>query len=174
MGYPAPVELGPVRQLSGDGSRTRVNAFLSAHHYLGPLPGWKACGALFPPEDDLTIQGVVLLGIPASYILAQRGFLEVRRLCLGPGAPKNSASYLLGWATRWAKANGYPRVVSYADPSAEREGCPGDKHRGQIYLAANFRFDGETKDHRSDGGWSNRPTRKTEYLGPKLRFVWGS
>lgn len=166
--------LGPIIPISGTGSREMVNGFLRAHHYLGGLPGWKVAGALRDPENDLVIRGVVILGFPASRILLQRGFIEIRRLCLGPEAPKNAASYLLGWATRWAVANGYPRVVSYADPSASREGCPGDKHRGRIYLAANFRFDGETKDHRTDGGWGGRPTRKTDHLGPKLRFIWGS
>lgn len=164
--------LGPIIPLSGPGSREIVNAFLRAHHYLGQLPGWKAAGALRAPDNDLIVQGIVILGSPASRVLGARGFIEIRRLCLGPDAPKNAASYLLGWATRWAAEHGFSRVVSYADPSASREGCPGDKHRGRIYLAANFRPAGETKDHRYDGGWGGRPTRKVTHMGPKLRFIW--
>lgn len=164
--------LGPIIPLAGAGSRERVNGFLRAHHYLGQLPGWKVAGALRSPENELIVQGIVVLGSPASRVLGSRGFIEIRRLCLGPAAPKNAGSYLLGWATRWAKANGFKRVVSYADPSASRERCPGDKHRGRIYLAANFKFDGETKDHRFDGGWGGRPTRKVTHMGPKLRFIW--
>jgi hypothetical protein len=139
---------------------------------LGGLPGWAIVGALRDPDNELLIRGVVVLGTPASRVLTERGYIEIRRLCLGPGAPKNAASYLLGWATRWAVTNGYSMVVSYADPGAHREGCPGDKHRGRIYLAANFRFDGETRDHSTDGGWGTRPTRKTTHMGSKLRFVW--
>ncbi len=149
-----------------------VNGWLQRHHYLGGLPGWKHVGVLRHLDNDLIWEGIVVLGTPASRVLSSRGFIEIRRLALRDGCPKNSASYLLGYATRWAASHGYPQVVSYADPSVGRVGCPGDKHRGRIYLAANFRPDGETRDHSRDGGWSSRPTRKIEHLGPKLRFMW--
>ncbi len=165
--------LGPIIPVSGPGTRELVNGWLRRHHYLGQLPGWKLAAALRDPGNDLVWDGVVILGSPASRVLCQRGFIEVRRLALRPGAPKNAASKLLGYATRWASSNGYPRVVSYADPSVGRAGCPGDRHRGRIYLAANFRPDGQTKDHSRDGGWArSRPSRKLRHLGPKLRFVW--
>lgn len=161
--------LGPVIQVAGPGSREMVNGWLRTYHYLGQLPGWKHAAALRQVDNELVWEGVVVVGIPCSRILAGRGYLEIRRLALRPGAPKNSASRLLGYATRWAAKHGYRQVVSYSDPSASRRGCPGDKHRGRVYLAANFRQDGETtaKD------WGNRPTRRTGlWAGPKLRFVW--
>ena len=164
--------LGPVIPVVGEGSRGFVNGWLRRHHYLGGLPGWKHAAALRREGNDLLWEGIVVLGTPASRVLTAKGYIEVRRLALRLGAPKNSASRLLGYATKWAATNGYSKVVSYADPSVGRKGCPGDKHRGRIYLAANFRHDGETRDHSRDGGWGSRPTRKTEYLGPKLRFVW--
>ncbi len=164
--------MGPILPVTGPGTRELVNGWLRRYHYLGQLPVWKHAAALRWADNDLLWDGVVVLGTPASRVLTERGYIEVRRLALREGAPKNAASRLLGYATRWAAASGYPRVVSYADPSVGRAGCPGDKHRGRIYLAANFRPDGMTKDHSSDGGWGYRPTRKTKYLGSKLRFVW--
>ena len=164
--------IGPVLPVAGPGTRELVNGWLRKYHYLGQLPGWKHAAALRAVGNDLLWEGVVVLGSPASRVLMERGYTEIRRLAVKGGAPKNSASRLLGYATRWAAANGYLRVVSYADPSVGRAGCPGDQHKGRIYLAANFRPDGETKDHSRDVGWGSRPTRKTRYLGSKLRFVW--
>jgi len=138
-------------------SRTEVNWFLQGTHYLGPVAGWKAAGALVS-ESGIGWDGVVVLSRPVAR-MAPEGTAEVARLALRHGAPKNSGSRLLGWATRKAKALGYSRVVTYADPSVG--------HTGRIYLAANFRPDGSSKP----GDWGNRP-RKVRFAGAKLRFVW--
>ena len=170
--------LGPIIPVMGQGTRELVNGWLRRYHYLGGLPGWKYAAALRSPENDLIWDGVVVVGTPASSVLARKGYEEVRRVALRPGAPKNSGSYLLGHVKRWACRNGVSRLVSYADPSARGPGnCPGNEHKGTIYLAAGFRLDGVTRDRsRAIVGGSRRGRVGAAYLdghlGPKLRFIW--
>lgn len=172
------MKLGPVIPVSGRGSRELVNGWLRRYHYLGALPGWKYAAALRAADNDLVWDGVVVVGTPASWVLAGRGFLEVRRLALRPDAPKNAGSFLLGHVKRWARANGVARLVSYADPSAHGpRNCPGNEHRGTIYLAAGFRPDGSSRDHSRERIAGSRTGRASAaylqgHLGPKLRFVW--
>jgi hypothetical protein len=109
-------------------------------------------------DDGLGWDGVVVVSRPTARLSPYKS--EVTRLCLRHGAPKNSGSRLLGWATRWALANHRTPVVSYADPSVG--------HTGAIYKAANFKASGAT----SSKDWGNRPGRKVRFSGPKLRFVW--
>ena len=172
-------DLGPIYPIMGPGSRALVNAWLRRHHYLGPLPGWVYAAALRAPENDLVWDGVVVVGVPASFVLARRGYLEIRRLALREGAPKNAGSYLLGHVKRWAVAHGVQRLVTYADPAAHGpRNCPGNEHRGTIYLAAGFRRDGMSKDHSRSSPGGSRRGRDAVYLhghmGPKIRFVWKS
>ena len=172
-------DLGPIYPIMGPGSRALVNAWLRRHHYLGPLPGWVYAAALRSPENDLVWDGVVVVGVPASYVLARRGYLEIRRLALREGAPKNAGSYLLGHVKRWAVAHGVQRLVTYADPAAHGpRNCPGNEHRGTIYLAAGFRKDGMSNDHSRSSPGGSRRGRDAVYLhghmGPKIRFVWKS
>ena len=170
--------LGPVIPVSGPGTRELVNGWLRRHHYLGGLPGWKYAAALRSAENELVWQGVVVVGTPASWVLAARGFLEVRRLALADTAPKNAGSYLLGHVKRWAAANGHARLVSYADPKVSGpRNCPGNEHRGTIYLAAGFAPDGMSRDHSREKPRGSRSGRSgaaylNGHLGPKLRFVW--
>ena len=170
--------LGDIVPVSGRGSREWVNGWLRRYHYLGALPGWRYAAALRKPENDLLWDGVVVVGTPASWVLASRDFLEVRRLALRPGAPKNAGSYLLGHVKRWAARNGVPRLVSYADPAARGPtNCPGNEHRGMVYVAAGFRSDGSSSDHSREKISGSRAGRRgaaylTGHLGPKLRFVW--
>lgn len=150
-------------------SRSRVNDFLAAYHYLGPVPAWKAAFGLTAGKSDLEFVGIIVIGLPVSRVLMQEGYLEIRRMCLH-NAPKNAGSMLLGYATRWAVNHGYAKVVSYADPSVTGPGnCPGNKHRGTVYLAANFRPAGET---RPDNWARNGRERRVRYTGSKLRFIW--
>ena len=153
-------------------SRNRVNEFLNKYHYLGALPVWKIALGLFSAEDCLRMYEVIVLGLPVSRILMQKepNTLEVRRLCLSDEAPKNAASYLLGYATRWGVKHGYDRIVSYADPSVrDIRNCPANERRGTIYFAANFRLVGWTKACH----WKrNGRDRRIRYTGPKLKFIW--
>lgn len=158
--------------LSGSGSRAFVARFLDAHHYLGSLPGWRAVGAYKrdgQPEGETL--GLVIVGSPASRVLTARGYQEIRRLCVLPAAPTHASLELVNWAVRWASGAGWPHLIAYADPHQSADGCPADRDGGAVYEQAGFRFDGLTKDHSQDGGWSGRPTAKTTHLGPKRRFV---
>lgn len=142
-------------------SRSRVNDFLRAYHYLGHVTAWKAAFGLLSEDNDLELDGVVVIGLPLSRVLMGRGYLEIRRLCVRTGAPKNSCTRLLGYATRWSAKHGYRKVVSYADPS--------QGHTGTIYLAANFHPAGQTKA----GHWRRTGRdRRVHDTGSKLRFVW--
>ncbi len=174
----ATTTLGRILPVTGRGTRELVNGWLRRYHYLGPLHGWRYAAALRQADNDLLWEGVVVVGTPASFVLARRGYLEVRRLALRPGAPKNAGSYLLGHVKRWASNRGFARLVSYADPSARGpKNCPGNEHRGTIYLAAGFRRDGMSRDHSSGRVGGSRRGRVgaaylSGHLGQKIRFVW--
>lgn len=170
-------DLGPIYPVTGPGSRALVNAWLRRHHYLGPLPGWVYAAALRSPQNDLVWDGVVVVGVPASYVLARRGYLEIRRLALREGVPRSAGIWLLGHVRHWAVAHGVQRLVAYADPAAHGlSNCPGNERRGALYLAAGFRENGATKDHSRSVPGGSRRGRDAAYLhgyaGPKIRFVW--
>ncbi len=74
---------------------------------------------------------VAVWGRPVARLLPQDGScLELRRFAIGPGAPKNTASRMLGWMAReLARPGRALRLVSYQD-------C--DSHLGTIYKAAGW------------------------------------
>lgn len=71
---------------------------------------------------------VVVVGRPVSPELEKQGAWEVTRLAVGPLAPRNTASHLLGCAWRHARDYGCRRLVSYTRIDEE----------GTCYLAAGW------------------------------------
>lgn len=111
-------------------------------HYAKRIPNIVYAFGLF---DGAELVGVCSFGIPASpsLIVGSMGveykdnFVELNRLCVNDGLPKNSLSYFVGRCLRML-----PKplvVVSFADS--------GMGHCGYIYQATNFVYTGLTKPH---------------------------
>lgn len=111
-------------------------------HYAKRIPNIVYAFGLF---DGQQLVGVCTFGIPASpsLIVGSIGpeyadnFLELNRLCVNDGLPKNSLSHFVGECLKML-----PKpmvVVSYADS--------GMNHCGYIYQATNFVYTGLTKPH---------------------------
>lgn len=139
--------------------RRSVNAFLSAHHYLGGVPGWKFCLGAFHGYE---LVGIAVVSRPVSRHEDDGDTLEITRLAFAPGAPKNSPSWLIGRVKRVLWLQGIRRLIAYASS--------GEGHRGTIYRASGFELKGMTKGEpwtregrpRSDRDVS--PKRKFEFL----------
>jgi hypothetical protein len=88
--------------------------------------------------------GVCVYTRPAGAAAAQKYYpqepdkcLELRRLCLIDETPKNAESYFVSRTIKWLKRNtDWKFIVSYADPE--------QGHKGVIYRAANFKYEGVT------------------------------
>jgi hypothetical protein len=92
--------------------------------------------------------GVCIYTRPAGPTAAQKYYpqdpdkcLELRRLCLIDDTPKNAESFFVSRTLKWLRKNtDWKFVVSYADPE--------QGHKGIIYRAANFKYEGTTIDGR--------------------------
>lgn len=113
-----------------------VNWFLKKH-YAKRIPSISWAFGLYIQGK---LEGVVSYGTPASSTLLsgvcgsenKDKVIELNRLVLNEGVPKNSASYLIGKSLRMLPI---PKiVVSYADT--------GQGHIGYIYQACNFIYTG--------------------------------
>ena len=90
------------------------------------------------------IAGALAYGQPAGnnvyrvYSNDRKDVLELRRSVFHEYAPKNTESHFIAKSLDWLSKNtGYRIVVSYADKTFG--------HKGGIYRASNFKYDGETK-----------------------------
>ena len=103
---------------------------------LWTLPKWGGC---------IQLQGVCTFGIPASHdlIVGSMGeeytdrFLELNRLCVNDGLPRNALSFFVSQCLKML-----PRpmvVISYADS--------GMRHHGYIYQATNWIYTGMSNKH---------------------------
>ena len=73
-----------------------------------------------------------------SYVDSYDKLVELRRLYVVDGTPRNTESFFIGYTLRWLKRNTpVEKVITYADP---KQG-----HSGGIYKATNFVYIGETK-----------------------------
>lgn len=91
----------------------------------GQVPGGFGYGA----EFDGLFYAVAVWSLPVARLLPNDGScLELRRLAVGPDAPKNTASRMLGWMVRdiARRRPGVNRLVSYQDTEV---------HTGGIYKA---------------------------------------
>lgn len=72
----------------------------------------------------------------ATYPQNWQGVLSLSRLVIEDGVPKNACTFLLSRSVKMINRTDWPCLVTYAD---EWKG-----HRGTIYLAAGWKFVGET------------------------------
>ena len=128
-----------------------VRAFLRKWHYSDYVNiqakevfGLFRDGAFLPE-----MVGVCIYTRPAGPTAAQKYYpqdpdkcLELRRLCLVDDTPKNAESFFVSRTLKWLRKNtDWKFVVSYADPE--------QGHKGVIYRAANFKYEGTTSPGQS-------------------------
>lgn len=88
-----------------------ARAFVNEHHRHNVAPqGWLFGVQLV--QGDATV-GVAIAGRPVARMLQDGRTVEITRLTLIEGAPKNAATRLYGALCRAAKALGYVRAVTY-------------------------------------------------------------
>ena len=103
------IRIAPIRD-NGSAKR-QVNSFIRAYHrHCDTVSGWKYAISI---RDDLSVFGILVVGRPVNRHVQDGETLEITRVALMSGAPKNSATMLIGAAGRSAKAQGYRRLVTY-------------------------------------------------------------
>lgn len=112
--------------------------WLMYKHYAHRIPSISYSFGLF--DDNAHIVGICTFGRPMAHILIknafnglyQDNFLELNRLCVNDGLPKNTLSYFVSQCLK--KLPSPMVVVSYADTSMN--------HHGYIYQATNWLYTG--------------------------------
>jgi len=106
---------------------------------------------------------------PVARMLNGRGMLELRRMAIRDGAPKNTASRFLGWMARHIKKS-TPEIktlISYQDA---------DVHTGTIYKASGWHVAkvGERVDESKQwNNWTTRGSnRQNQSKAPKHRWEY--
>lgn len=141
-------------------------------HYAHRMP--MICysfGLFHRNEGELELVGVCTYGIPISKDLVQKAFqgnytdkfLELNRLCVNDGLPRNALSFFVGQTLKMLPK---PMViVSYADSE--------HNHHGYIYQATNWIYTGLTpkKNDVKVRGFEDQHTRSI--LGWKLDGIEG-
>ena len=125
-------------------------------HYAHRIPSISYSFGLF---IDSMLSGIITFGVPASPSLVQGAFggnykecfLELNRLVVNDGLPKNTLSWFVSSAL-----NKLPKpmvIVSYADT--------GQNHHGYIYQATNWIYTGLSFPHKEYiiGGLENKHSR---------------
>ncbi len=132
-------KVGSVKEykVSKELDHSKCRNFINRYHYSGTSPGvihaftlsfkgrvLGVCLFSKPSRQNITIPN-------ASYLL------ELSRLFIVDGTPKNAESYFIAKCLHWLKSNTrFDAVVSFADPT--------EGHEGIIYKASNFKFLGQT------------------------------
>lgn len=156
---PKPNSVDDLR-LTRERSRSEVNSFLDAKmvdHELGSVPGWKAAfGARFNEE----LIAVCILGRPVARHIDANEVISISRFAALPTRPANTGSWLIARARKWARLEGYQKIIAYA-------GVAGNY--GTIYEAAGFKL--VKQDEAQGDSWNSRENRKT--VADFTRRKWG-
>ena len=137
--------------------RSEVDAMIR-RHYLGKWPGVCRCVLAMVAKGEQV--GVIVYAEPpreTNVRYGGRGF-ELARLWIDDSVPRNAETWFIAQSVRHIHRR-WPDLVyfvSYADPSAG--------HRGTIYKAANWIFDGMT-----DAG---RKTPRCDYVDERGREIF--
>jgi len=145
-------------KIQGAGSRTEVNNFLEGaednlvFHELGGISSWKA--AFVARYDGAIVSTIVL----HHYHPSTNGVeIAITRLANHSSAPKNTSTWMLSRARKWAERFGYQRLATYA-------GVGGNS--GVCYRAYGFALEGEPV-HVSGKDWTgdnNEEWLKQKYV----------
>jgi hypothetical protein len=115
--------------------------FIARTHYAMGAPNTSVARHGLCAVNDDTLRGIALWLPPTKAAAVSvnpgnwRGVLSLSRLCIAPGMPTNSASFLLGASMRLICRHTWPTLLTYA---GTREG-----HTGAIYRATNWACLGE-------------------------------
>jgi hypothetical protein len=104
----------------------------AAWHSRLPKVGASQFRAIYGAEYEGVFWAVAAWSNPVARLLPQQKWLELRRLAIGPGSPKNTATRMIAWMTRDIKTR-FPeveRLISYQDCTV---------HTGTIYKAAGWK-----------------------------------
>lgn len=119
-------------------NKARVRNFISHHHYSETCPGVVYSATL---EFEGRVLGAIVFSMPSRQNIKVEGvkeLLELSRLFIIDGTPKNTESWFIAKALNWLKVNSkVEAVVSYADTT--------EGHSGAIYKACNFELVGVTR-----------------------------
>tara|TARA_B000000557_G_scaffold68410_1_gene53879 strand:+ start:2561 stop:3505 length:945 start_codon:yes stop_codon:yes gene_type:complete len=115
--------------------------WLQKKHYAKRLPSITNAYGLY---EGCTLIGVCTFGMPASPTLCESiagkeykdMAIELNRLCVNEGLPKNSLSYFVSNAIKLIK--NFDIIVSFSDINMN--------HNGYIYQACNFLYTGKTSN----------------------------
>ena len=149
-------------RLNRERSRSEVNNFLEMDvvgHQLGSIPGWKAA---FGARYDEELIAVCILGRPVARHIDDDKVISISRFASIPTRPANTGSWLIARARRWARLEGYQKVIAYA-------GVAGNY--GTIYEASGFEL--TKKDEARGDGWTSRENRSTvsDFTRRKWEYV---
>lgn len=133
------------------------------HSRLPRLNGQVPGGFGYAAEFDGLFYATAVWSLPVARLLPQDGTcLELRRLAVGPDAPRNTASRMLGWMVRdiVRRRPEARRLVSYQDTEA---------HTGGIYRAIGWRpVDCSASQTKWDMPGRSRPASQSEAV--KVRW----
>lgn len=158
---PAPDSVADLN-LSRERSRTEVNNFLEADivsHQLGSVPGWKAA---FGARYDEELVAVCVLGRPVARHIDADEVISISRFAAVPTRPANTGSWLIARARRWARLEGYQKLIAYA-------GVAGNY--GTIYEASGFEL--RKVDEARGDNWNSRENRRSvsDFTRRKWEYV---
>lgn len=134
-------------------SQQEAREFIERTHYAAGCPNTSVARHALRAVGENKLCGVALWLPPTKNAAASvagedwRGVLALSRLCVAPGMPTNSASFLLGQSMKLLDRKTWHTLLTYADT---REG-----HTGAIYRATNWDFLGEVP---GSDAWRHRET----------------
>jgi len=149
-----------------------VRPFIERNHYSGSINGCKVSMA-FALYQEGELVGAVLFG-PLSttawkrYGANEQDVVELRRLVCLDRCQKNTESWLISRCLKvLKKETAYKICVTYADPY--------HGHRGTIYQAANWNYEGQTASDvllkTPEGRLYHSRALRTKYKGDYKPFV---
>lgn len=123
--------------------------------------------ACYVAQFDGIDYAVAIWTSPVARMLNDTPRLELRRLAIGPGAPKNTATRMLAWMRKDVKKR-WPelvQLVSYQDT---------EKHCGTIYKAAGWSVADYERSGFACWGLSSksRQRKKSQSTSVKKRWEW--
>jgi len=120
---------------NGDTIDHETKQFIEQWHYSKSARSQKQKHVFKLIDKANNLIGVAIFGSPMSRHHNNTNTIELRRLCLIDSTPRNAESYFISRTLKWLSRNtSYSQVVSFADPN--------HGHRGTIYKASNFKYDG--------------------------------
>ena len=153
--------------------RQDVVSFIERWHYSKNVNGLTTDYCFKLQDVNGVLIGCIIYGKIAmanvwkKYAEKESDLIELKRLCCIDDTPKNTESFFIGSTLRWLKKNTEIKIViSYADMTYS--------HRGTIYKASNFTYNGITAKGRVimyNGKRYHDKTIRTKYNGNLKPFA---